>query len=858
MVLCLLPSFATFGGGGIVEHLEDNHPQGQAASVSQANAVGDLTDKKPGASINEAASWENMANFIVAIAFLWVGIEQVQKLGVRGGGLTSGAIDFGKKVATIASGYAAGRWLVDKGADIGGKAIKGAAYYAPAIGGEKWEKRAQIIGNAAKGWYYGKGFEVTKEAEDARDKLSGKKGLYALQDAKTKEGQKAIKAEIAELNGEREKVEESAAAEIAAIQASDKKDEDKEKAIQEVQMSKDDELNKIAQEVQEKQSLLAEACAVDENALASDIKEQEEILRKGVGGGIFGRLARSGMGLDKQVGKTVGQAETRKQLLRKRTGSQSGGTVLNGMVQFGMGVERAKLFGIPLGKKFGDTYKSPLRDRDAQDRIEEGWLQAEQARGAAKDYDIQTEGRLEVLRQARLKYNPSSGKIGYEFKKGSMAERIEERKMKGEGYDSDIRLLELQARGDLLSKAEKQMDKIGEMPGIKKMTKQLNSLGDTMSSLEDAIDALKAIEAAQGHIDAYNAHDAEAYLAELKEKNPEKAEEELQVMAKEFGDQLKDKMVQAQKDIDGQRENAREAGVNDEEMSNVQDALKSYESRMQAGAKEAQKIKKQKAKAELAAIEEMGRSGKLPLAWKNARNSALRDHQELFFAGRSKRMVDDAAQRHIWDAKGITTPNNAELEIYESLLKDFQAMDYNAAVAALQDNMKAMTEKMKSGKKIDFEDRAISMVLLKKLHQDSWIDDGIIPTADLQKLGIDISEDMAEQVGAELSRQLASLKAARRKSGGGIGGGSGPSMKSLAQVMKDALGTDTGSFIQGLKNNNAGESARLLNALRSGISGVQGAVLRQAGLDATKTTEQLAKEVQEYIVRHHKSLAGHI
>ncbi|MBI5413041.1 hypothetical protein HZA42_01670, partial [Candidatus Peregrinibacteria bacterium] len=84
---------------------------------------------------------------------LFVGLQEVQKLNVAGGSVASKAKDFFGKVATIATGYAAGRWLAGKaaagakaGVGLAWKGTKTAAWYG--VRGEhfvNWGKR-QVAG----------------------------------------------------------------------------------------------------------------------------------------------------------------------------------------------------------------------------------------------------------------------------------------------------------------------------------------------------------------------------------------------------------------------------------------------------------------------------------------------------------------------------------------------------------------------------------------------------------------------------------------------------------------------------------------------------------------------------------------
>ncbi|NLZ96879.1 MAG: hypothetical protein GX926_02730, partial [Candidatus Magasanikbacteria bacterium] len=60
-------------------------------------------------SLVEITSFNNMANFLVPFAIMIAGLTIVGQMGVVGGGLASKALDLGKRVGAIASGYALGR-----------------------------------------------------------------------------------------------------------------------------------------------------------------------------------------------------------------------------------------------------------------------------------------------------------------------------------------------------------------------------------------------------------------------------------------------------------------------------------------------------------------------------------------------------------------------------------------------------------------------------------------------------------------------------------------------------------------------------------------------------------------------------
>lgn len=99
-------------------------------------------------SISEASSWENMANYIIAIAFLLVGLRKVRELGVEAGGLTASVTGFAKNVGTIATGYALGRAIVGKGVDMGKDQAKKQFMNFPVVGGRSWSRAGKVLNEA--------------------------------------------------------------------------------------------------------------------------------------------------------------------------------------------------------------------------------------------------------------------------------------------------------------------------------------------------------------------------------------------------------------------------------------------------------------------------------------------------------------------------------------------------------------------------------------------------------------------------------------------------------------------------------------------------------------------------------------
>ncbi|HBB38077.1 MAG: hypothetical protein UV82_C0002G0087 [Candidatus Magasanikbacteria bacterium GW2011_GWD2_43_18] len=118
MVFFLWLSFATLGTGnsGAID-LSDVDLADADTAIN--TAVNSGAGQK--LSISEATSWENLANYLIAIAFLLVGLRAVRNLGVVAGGLTSSAIGFAKNVATIATGASFARGAYNRGRDLAKK-----------------------------------------------------------------------------------------------------------------------------------------------------------------------------------------------------------------------------------------------------------------------------------------------------------------------------------------------------------------------------------------------------------------------------------------------------------------------------------------------------------------------------------------------------------------------------------------------------------------------------------------------------------------------------------------------------------------------------------------------------------------
>lgn len=121
-------SFVTVGGGNAHQQIADK----SGYKLNEADAT-KAAGTEMSSGITEAMKWNSMANFAIAIGMLIVGAKTAQQLGGVGAAWAGGAIDFGKKVATVASGVAAARWAggkVKEGAIAGAKGIGKGLYTA--------------------------------------------------------------------------------------------------------------------------------------------------------------------------------------------------------------------------------------------------------------------------------------------------------------------------------------------------------------------------------------------------------------------------------------------------------------------------------------------------------------------------------------------------------------------------------------------------------------------------------------------------------------------------------------------------------------------------------------------------------
>lgn len=187
MVFFLWLAFATMGAGNIAS----DEKSGMGLKVALPTTVNEgsysaeeLGSGDAAASLSEVTKWANLANILIPICLLWVGMERVQKLGVRGGDMVGKGMDFFKKAATVATGVAAGRWLARKGWE-GTKAVGGGLVKAGKVVG--WYG---IGGKQIKeyfGWHW-EGLKAWRNKSDFGPKMEWNEEKEKWEAARYKEG----------------------------------------------------------------------------------------------------------------------------------------------------------------------------------------------------------------------------------------------------------------------------------------------------------------------------------------------------------------------------------------------------------------------------------------------------------------------------------------------------------------------------------------------------------------------------------------------------------------------------------------------------------------------------------------------
>lgn len=501
MVFFLWLTFATLGSGDIASVVAPNlAPADAQALASQSDLPLSST-----ISLSEATTWENFASFLIALGFLYVGLDRVQKLGVKGGGIVSGAVGFGKKVAAIATGYAAGRYLYEGAAGLAKKGIKGALYNAPIIGGKRWEQRFQNQWLAWKGAYNEAGQKFTDKGERLR--VQGEAKQLALDVAKGKLSPDVLTQRREQLISDKKAIEKRRDDELAKKAGGKEYNEHLiEDANTEIGNLDDDIAQYTDANDEVNQGLKYDTQRQAE--LKQEVKDAEEAMTKELASPIIGRLARSGIKTEKRLEKTKKDAETRRLLLWKRVGADAGGYKYLG----GLGTRGILGTGV-LGEEKVGLY-------EAMDRRKRGELQAEEMRSKAKDQEFEGLGKLEVLSKARLKFDVNTNELKYEVGSGLVAQRIMQHTLAAETHQSVEKTQQAESRLRLVRGG----GKLSTVPGGFHEYEKKHSLA---SVVESTLKAEEEGATEEGLQEIYEkANEANFEMSEL-ERESRRLEEEL-------------------------------------------------------------------------------------------------------------------------------------------------------------------------------------------------------------------------------------------------------------------------------------------------------------------------------------------
>lgn len=311
-------SLVTVGSGQINAHIlqRSNVPDSNKATMDgtlyDPNFINVPKDEGAGRTAEQSAGltdilgWNNMANFIIAIGMLFAGAQVASRIGGSSGNLMMSAVNFGKKVATVATGVAAGQWAYGK--------VAGAAEQIPGyIGGiataplARFGSKASSLYRAKRAMVGKRQNEIAKSWESATGwkKPLGWVGARLIETSKRKD---KVVEDYADLAEEAEKIEKinTSTSEIGAAPAKLRMTE---LARQEEEKAAAKKGQKLADEQKLMEGRMKAIEEIEKKLKASGISDKEalaEALKKAVVGGAQFDVKKK----DKKTGKEIEEKET--------------------------------------------------------------------------------------------------------------------------------------------------------------------------------------------------------------------------------------------------------------------------------------------------------------------------------------------------------------------------------------------------------------------------------------------------------------------------------------------------------------------------------------------------------------------
>ncbi|MBP9695164.1 MAG: hypothetical protein KBD73_02030 [Candidatus Magasanikbacteria bacterium] len=391
MVFFLWLAFATLGTGQINNHI--GIKTGGIGSEDVVRTLSLPSNSAGSVSLLELSTWENMSGFIIAIVFLLVGLDRVQKTGATGSSFAGSVAEFGKKALTVGSGFAAARWAAgktlsaagDAASFVGGNALKygGLGLYKgveaglfKASGGEI-NINPEVVGNyfkrqvaGYKAWLaQGPEKEIEEDFEKVAPENRGQVVSTNAQGHRTLSNGITIDAEGYKLDASGNRIQKNGKSGLYWKYKREREALFEKAGENDVADAEGFKLDAAGQRVQMRDDKTGDLKFIEKGyVFKKDSKTGQNLLQRRYAALISSR---------KTLEKTENQFKNREELVDKRT---------TGKPEF-----------------WFQAFEYDGRNIDAVDRVEQGELKGEQARSAAKTKEYHTAGEELVIKSPRFK-----------------------------------------------------------------------------------------------------------------------------------------------------------------------------------------------------------------------------------------------------------------------------------------------------------------------------------------------------------------------------------------------------------------------------------------------------------------------
>ncbi|PIT87088.1 MAG: hypothetical protein COU31_04930 [Candidatus Magasanikbacteria bacterium CG10_big_fil_rev_8_21_14_0_10_40_10] len=708
--------------------------QGNPAAIKVSEGAGSVGKYDAGsAGISKAMTWHNMANFAIAIGMLMVGAKAAQATGATAGGMMSGAIDFGKKVGTIASGVATGMWLYKGAGKLAGGAAKGVGKGAMMLTGiddriELIKNRAKTEYGSYKAWRSGL---LTRKAKSQvwMEDANGQNGDWVNEEEVEAKKKSGFREKMEEVNpgvwmpktqarmyeGEHYKDSKGRFIDDKGFVLDENFKRMKDKKGNDVPLSIDK--AEVAKEIDDAKK------RGKEQVKAVMMEDQSEYDKRT--GGFFAKAVKKGLlfgggherliASRKKLSKTENYGKNIEELAKNQTG------------------------GIPAG------YFQDKHWFDGEDRFTEGLLNKEKERSQAKTHDFGSLGEMSTASTSRFK----NGK--YENLSGSMAARIVKHEAKAEAVKENMKVLTEQAKNNFNKGAGKNVlmakiaadikVKAAQEEGKKIIAKQevlAEKVGEqlTKEDLEflrrvPKVETEKEKEKREGLLLAHQVAEASkrkvfetqrAKVAEEEKKAIDK-EHELEFYGKDEGKQLlKDlnRFEQAIKQVDDFIKESKSADL---------------QKQMESAKKILDEVLLGQKKEDIEGIITKLRAGE-NLNMPDKISAEIEPYIRALAAGqlvkvqeettklRQEQATDSALDAFVYKPRyGTTSPASAQTNYMKTKLDDFRQLERVKAMKQATDIMAFLRKEKASGKTLSADQTALLAAAGSFLTEESWVDD---------------------------------------------------------------------------------------------------------------------------------------